>query len=116
MYLAVGSGQVLGSLHFIVRPRRRGRPVRAGTSEARMGVEATPSSQTDEDLAQIDPQAPAAASRDGRGGVEDEQRNGLYVSKPAQQGLHLLGGHLVGVLGGPDALHVEGRSNSRGRR
>ncbi len=54
------------------------------------------------------PQAPAAASRDHRGGVEDEQRNGLYFYEPAQQDLHLLGGDLVGVLGGPDALYVHG--------
>jgi hypothetical protein len=30
------------------------------------------------------------------------------TESPPQQNLHLLGGHLVGVLGGPDALHVEG--------
>jgi hypothetical protein len=43
--------------------------------------------------------------------VEDEQRNGgLFLGRPAEKRFHLLGGDLVGLLGGTDALHVHGSS------
>jgi len=39
--------------------------------------------------------------------VEDEQGDDPLF-EPAQQGLDLLGGDHIGVLGGPEALHVHG--------
>ena len=42
-------------------------------------------------------------------GVEDEQRDGLSFGQPTKQLLELLHGHLVGVLRGLDAPHVDRR-------
>jgi hypothetical protein len=108
VYWVEGSGQVLGSLHLIFGPWRRGRPVRAGDQRGSDRLRSDAQLSNGRGSGTDAPQAPAAASRDPRVGVEDEQGNGLYFSEPAQQNLHLLGGHLVGVLGGPEALHVEG--------
>jgi hypothetical protein len=108
VYWVEGSGQVLGSLHLIFGPWRRGRPVRAGDQRGSDRLRSDAQLSNGRGSGTDTPQAPATASRDPRVGVEDEQGNGLYFSEPAQQNLHLLGAHLVGVLGGPEALHVEG--------
>jgi len=73
--------------------------------EARVTVETAPRPQTDEDLARasLEPslQLDRVVAR-----VEDEQGNNPFF-KPTQQSLDdLLGGDHVGVLGGPEALHV----------
>jgi hypothetical protein len=76
-------------------------------AQARIAVEATPGTQTEEDLAW----APLQCSLHLEGvlaRVDDEQGEGLSYSEPTQQSLDLLGGGLVGVLGGSDAPHVHG--------
>src|SRR5215203_5236281 len=75
--------------------------------EARVGAEAATRPQTDEDLARRFLQSPLHLDR-VVAGVEDEQGNGPSFPEPVQQGLHLLGGDLVGVLGGTDALYIHG--------
>jgi hypothetical protein len=77
------------------------------TSEARIGVEATPCPQTDEDLARTFLQ-PLLHFDGIVARVEDEQRSDPLLRRPAQKRFHLLSGHLVGVLRGAEALHVEG--------
>lgn len=74
--------------------------------EARVTIEATPRPQTDEDLA-WDSLQPLLQLDRVVAGVEDEQGDDALF-KSAQQSLDLLGGDYVGVLGGPDALHVHG--------
>jgi hypothetical protein len=79
--------------------------VRGRITEARVAVEATPCPQAHEDLAR----APLHSLLQLHGiiaGIEDEQGSGPSLSDSSQQPLHLLGGEHVGVLGGPDALHV----------
>jgi hypothetical protein len=83
--------------------------VRRRVAEARVAVEATSRPQADEDLAP----APLQCSLQFDGVVaciEDEQGNGLSFLEPIQQSPDLLGSEHVGVLGGPDALHVHGGS------
>ena len=109
VYWVEGSGQVLGSLHLIFGPWRRGRPVRAGTSEARIGLEATPSSQTDEDLTQSPLLQPLLHLDRIVARVEDEQGSGPLLGRPVQKRFHLLGGHLVSIPRG-----AETRSTSTG--
>jgi hypothetical protein len=78
------------------------------TSEARIGVEATPCPQTDEDLTRTSLQC--LLHLDGVvASVEDEQRSDTLFRREAQKKrFDLLGGHLVGVLGGAHASHVYG--------
>jgi hypothetical protein len=82
--------------------------VRRRITEARVAVEAPPGAQAEEDLARAPLEL--ALQLDGvLAGIEDEQGNReLFSSEPAEQGLHLPGGDHVGVLGGPDALHIHG--------
>jgi hypothetical protein len=82
------------------RPSSRG----GRASEARLGVETTPRPQTDEDLARtpLQPLHRIVAS------VENEQGSDPLLRRPPEKRFHLLGGHLVGVLGGADTLHVHG--------
>src|SRR5919202_3604713 len=76
-------------------------------SEARIGVEATPRSQTDEDLARTPLQS--LLHLDGIvARVEDEQGSDPLLRRPAQERVHLLGGPLVGVLRGAEALPLDG--------
>jgi hypothetical protein len=92
-------------------------PVATGTSdvfrrvaEARIAVEAAPGSQADEDLARTP--LKALLHLDGVvARIEDEQRSSVSPTRrkgPPQERPHLLCGHYVGVLGGPDALYVNG--------
>ncbi len=82
--------------------------MRGRIREARVAVEATPGAQADEDLARAPLQSLLHLHRIVAG-IEDEQGDReLFPSEPTEQGLHLLGGDHVGVLGGPDALHVHG--------
>jgi hypothetical protein len=83
--------------------------VRGRIAEARITVEATPRPQADEDLARAPFQPPLQL--DGVvARVEDEQGSSSspLLSESAQQGLHLLGGDLVGLLLGSDAPHLHG--------
>jgi len=76
------------------------------TSETWIGIEATPCPQTDEDLARRTA-LQSLLDLDGIvAGVENEQGSGTLLRRPAEERFHLLGGHLVGVLRGSDALHV----------
>jgi hypothetical protein len=80
-------------------------------SEARIGVEATPGAQTEEDLAWSSLQS--LLHLDGIvASVEDEQGSGsllfLVLMREAEKRFDLLGGHLVGVLRRADALYVHG--------
>jgi len=74
--------------------------------EARVTVEATPRSQTDEDLARacLEPSLDLdrVVAR-----VEDEKGDNPFF-KPTQQCLHLPTSNLVSILGGADALYVDG--------
>jgi hypothetical protein len=78
-------------------------------SEARISVEATPSSGRGSGT--YIPRAPAGASQDRREGVEDEQRSDplllfLALMREAHKCFDLLSSHLVGVLRRTEALHV----------
>src|SRR5215210_2058452 len=90
------------------RPSSMGRWI----SEARIGVEATPRSQTEEDLAWSPLQS--LLHLDGIvASVKDEQGSGplllfLVLMREAEKRFDLLGGHLVGVLCRADALYVHG--------
>src|SRR5215203_2775079 len=77
-------------------------------SEARIGVEAAASPQTDEDLARSPLQS--LLYLDGIiASVEDKQGSGpLLLSRETEKRFHLLGGHLIGVLRRADALYVHG--------
>jgi hypothetical protein len=79
------------------------------SSEARLGVEATPCPQTDEDLARRTPLQPLLHLDGIVAGVEDEQGSGPLLGRPAQKRFHLLGGHLVSIPRG-----AETRSTSTG--
>jgi hypothetical protein len=81
-------------------------------SEARISVEATPGAQTDEDLARTSLE-PLLELHRIVSSVEDEQRSGplllfVVLSQEAHKRFDLFGGHLVGVLGRAEALHVHG--------
>jgi hypothetical protein len=77
-------------------------------SEARIGVEAAASPQTDEDLAWDSLQPPLQL--DGIiASVEDKQRSDpLLLSRETEKRFDLLGSHLIGVLRRADALYVHG--------
>jgi hypothetical protein len=77
------------------------------TSEARIGIEATPRPQTDEDLTRS-PLQPLLHLDGIVASVEDEQGSDPLLRQPAEKRFHLLGGYLVGVLRGAHALHVKG--------
>jgi hypothetical protein len=77
-------------------------------AEARIAVEAAPGTQAEEYLAW----APLQCSLHLDGivaRIEDEKGEGISSFEPTQQSPDLLGGDLVGVLGGTDALYVHGR-------
>src|SRR5215210_5394717 len=86
------------------RPSSMGRWI----SEARIGVEATPRSQTEEDLAWSPLQS--LLHLDGIvASVKDEQGSDpLLLRREAEKRFHLLGGHLVGILRRAEALYVHG--------
>jgi hypothetical protein len=85
--------------------------VRGRITETRVAVEATPRSQPHEDLARA-PLQPRLQFDGVVARVEDEQGDSgllfVFFLEPTQQYLHLPGGDQVGVLGGPDTLHVHG--------
>jgi hypothetical protein len=74
-------------------------------SEARIGVEAAPGPQTDEDLARTSLK-PLLQLHGIVARIKDEQGDSFFSSEPAQQSLYLLGGDHVGVLHGMDAQYV----------
>jgi hypothetical protein len=77
-------------------------------SEARIGVEAATSPQTDEDLARSSLQPPLQL--DGIiASVEDKQGSDpLLLSRETEKCFDLLGSDLIGVLRRADALYVHG--------
>jgi hypothetical protein len=79
-------------------------------AQARVAVEAAPGAQADEYLAWAPLQS--LLHLDGVvARIEDEQRGSVSPTRrkgPPQERPHLLGGDLVGLLGGSDALHVHG--------
>src|SRR5215210_1094572 len=77
------------------------------TGEARIAEETTPRPQADEDLAPAPLQSPLQL-HGVVAGVEDEQGSGPLLGRAAQERPHLLCGHLVGVLGGSEALYIHG--------
>src|SRR5215203_2115220 len=78
------------------------------TSEARIGVEATPRSQTDEHLART-LLKPLLQFHGIVACIKDEQGNDPLLLMPeAEKRFDLLGGHLIGVLPRADALHIHG--------
>ena len=86
------------------------RPAGVGgwTGEARIGVEAPPRPQTDENLARTTLK-PLLQLHRIVASIEDEQGSVPFLlGRPAQERFHLLGGDLAGVLSGADALHVHG--------
>jgi hypothetical protein len=102
-----GPGTRISSLHL--RPVATGASdVRGRIAEARVAVEAPPGAQAEEDLARASLECSLQLDRVVASCVEDEQRNGLSFSESTQQSPDLLGGDHVGVLGGPDALYVQG--------
>jgi hypothetical protein len=74
-------------------------------SEARIGIEATPGAQTDEDLAPT-PLKPLLHLDGIVASIEDEQRDARFLSDPTEQALYLFDGDHVGVLHGMDAQCV----------
>jgi hypothetical protein len=101
----LGPGARIVALHLV--PVATGASdVRGRIAQARVAVEAAPGAQADEDLARAPLELPLHLDR-VVARVEDEQRDGLSF-EPTQQYLHLPGSDHVGVLGGPDALHVHG--------
>src|SRR5215212_7747999 len=75
-------------------------------SEARIGVEATPGAQTEEDLAPT-PLKPLLHLDGIVARVEDEQGDAArFFSEPTEQSLYLFDGDHVGVLHGMDAQCV----------
>src|SRR5215208_7228091 len=78
------------------------------TSEARIGVEATPRSQTDEHLART-LLKPLLQFHGIVACIKDEQGNDPLLLMPeAEKRFDLLGGHLIGVLPRADASHIHG--------
>ena len=77
-------------------------------SEARIGVEAAPCPQTDEDLAR--PSLKPLLHFNGIvARVEDEQGSGIFLlGRPAEKRFYLLGGDLISALLRADAPHVHG--------
>jgi hypothetical protein len=75
--------------------------------EARIGVEAAPRSQTDEDLARASLEPSLDLDR-VVASIEDEHGDWPYFPEPIQQSLHLPTSNLVSILCGADALYVDG--------
>ena len=100
-----GPGDRIVALH-LRSVATRASDVRGRIAKARVAVEAAPGSQTDEYLARAPLQRSLQFHR-VVARVEDEQGHRNFSSfEPTQQSPHLRGGDHVGVLGGPDTLHV----------
>ena len=101
-----GPGRGIRALHL--RPVAA-RPSGLGgrTGKAGIAKEAAPGAQTDEYLARA-PFEPLLHLDGIVTRVEDEKGDGFSLPEPIQQALNLLGGDHVGILSGPDALHVQG--------
>jgi hypothetical protein len=95
---------VLGALHFIFGPWRRGLPVGAGASEARIPVEATSCPQ-DEYLARGSLKPPLQLDRIVAR-VEDEKGNIASHGGSSEQLFDLLRGYRVCFMVRTDALHA----------
>src|SRR5215207_7441345 len=78
------------------------------SGEARIGVEATPGAQTEEDLARSPLQCLLHLDRI-IASLKDEQGSDPPLLRcEAKKRFHLLGGYLVGVLRRAEALYVHG--------
>jgi len=88
----------------------RSTDVRGRVGEALIAVEATPGAQADKDLARATtPLKPLLQLHRIVARVKAKHGSALpFLGQPTEECTHLLGGHLVSILGGVDARNVHG--------